>query len=102
MKKAKEVWVTTAMGLVNAMKKHRCKGKQWLSSDKILTISYVCGYCGHRVCLRLADLKTEKAMLELFWKAMKTLDGRTALGKALNRPPTEGQGFSNEGFWIQH
>ena len=42
----------------------------------------------------------KKKMMRMFWEALKTSDGRAALGGALNHPPSKAGGFRKEGFWI--
>ena len=87
MKKVKTVRAKTAREFINAMKKHKCKGKNWLPADQSCDINYVCEGCGFRVSSGLVELMKEKKMLGLFWKSLKTLNGRVVLGQALNYRP---------------
>lgn len=103
MKKMRTVRVKTAMGLVRAMMKHRCKGKVLAPMDdsEVPSLGYVCVGCQRfLVQFSLEDMKKEKKMMRMFWEALKTSDGRAALGGALNHPPSKAGGFRKEGFWI--
>ena len=81
--------VSGAIELVKAMKSHRCKGKDFVSDDfpPLLLVGYKCAGCGWQVQVRITELKIERDLLRLFWKAVKTQKGRIAFGKTLNTNP---------------
>jgi hypothetical protein len=88
MKKVKVVRVKTAMEFINAMKKHRCSDKMLAPMDddlgKVSSLGYACIGCNRfRVLFALGDLYAEEKRLKLFWKTIRTSNGRSNLGEAL-------------------
>ena len=83
---ARTVRAESAVQFLRVMGRHRCKDKGFLLSDyfskKAPEIGYTCAGCGFRISIRLDDVQKEKERLNLFWKAIKTEMGRSALGCA--------------------